>query len=162
MLCGQWSFDATVRGRDWIPETGDSNPRPRTTRELGTPWNINRPEPSQASISILRPSHTQRPESSSARCPTLFLQPNRNTTLNINRQPAQSHIEPIDTKTHHWNGTALQKDKTQLHPSEHRHKSPQQGNLHKALAQLHPRGTDSNIKNCDLPAFRKETPNTVN
>ena len=56
--------------------------------------------------------------------------------MHISRQAAQSHTEPIDTPKHTTgHGTAFQRDEIQPHPSEHRHKSPQTGKLHKALAQ---------------------------
>jgi len=50
-------------------------------------------------------------------------------------------------------GTALQRDKVWLHPAEHRHKSPQPGNCHKALVHPHPGEAESTIKrNYNLPA----------
>ena len=86
------------------------------------------------------------------------------TTLHINRQSAQIHIEPIDTPKHTTgHSTTLQKDKIQLHPPEHRHKSRQPGNLHKTLVPTYPWGIDSTIKrNYNLPACRKETANSIN
>ena len=118
----------------------------------------------QAFISTLKPSPTQRPASSSAGCPMPILQQNRDTTLHISRQAAQSHTKPIDTAKHiTGHGTVLQRDTIRLQSPEHRHKYPQPGNLHKALVHPHPWRAESTIKrNYDLPAYRKETSNTVN
>ena len=49
-------------------------------------------------------------------------------------KPCQSHRPPKHITVQH---NDLQRDKIQIHPPEHRHKSPQPGNLHKALAQPH-------------------------
>ena len=57
--------------------------------------------------------------------PMPILQQNRNITLYISRQAAQSRTKPIDTpKLTIGHGTALQRDKMQLHPQEHRRKPP--------------------------------------
>lgn len=118
----------------------------------------------KASTATERQSSTQEPASSSARHPMLILHQNRNTTLNINRQAAQRHTKPIDTPYLATGyGTAFQRHEIQLHSSEHRHKFPQPGNLHKPLAQPHPQEADSTVKrNYDLAACRKKTPNTAN
>ena len=93
----------------------------------------------------------------------IILQQSRNKALSIKKQAAQSHAKPIDTlklTTGHF--IALQGEKIQLHPPEHRYKLPQHGNLDKPLAQPHPQGTGSNIKrNHKLPIYRKGTPNTA-
>ena len=66
----------------------------------------------------------------------LNLQQIRNKILPINRQATQSHTKFIDTQKHTTGlDIALQRDKIQLHPTECRWKSPQSGNLHKALVQ---------------------------
>jgi len=91
----------------------------------------------------------------------LILQQNRNTTLNIKRQAAQSHAKPTDTSilsTGHC--IALQRAEIQLHPPEHRHKLLQPGNLDKPLGKPPPpnppQGADSTIKrNHKLSACRK-------
>jgi len=57
---------------------------------------------------------------------------------------------------------ALQRDKIQLHPPEHRHKFPQPRNCDKTLVQPHPQGADSTIKrNHKVPFCRKGTPDTA-
>jgi len=101
----------------------------------------------------MKPSSTQEPSSSSARHTMLILQQNRNTTLNIKRQAAQSPTKPIDTQkltTGHF--IALQREEIQLRPPEHRHKFPQTVNLEKPLVQPHPRGADTTIKMNHNPA----------
>ena len=71
-------------------------------------------------------------------CAMPILQLNRSTTLHISRQAAQSHSKPTDTPKHTTGqGTALQRDKIQLHPWEHKHKSPHPENLHNALIRPH-------------------------
>ena len=71
----------------------------------------------KASISTLRPGLTPRQASSSAAYLTPNLQQNRNTTLFISRQAAQSHTKPIDNPKHATgHGTSLQRDKIMLHP----------------------------------------------
>lgn len=54
--------------------------------------------------------------------------------------------------------TALQKDKIQLHPPEHRHKPPNQETFHqKAWSNPHLLGEDSiNKRNYNLPACRRD------
>ena len=84
----------------------------------------------------MKPSSTQEPSSSSARHTMLILQQNRNTTLNIKRQAAQSPTKPIDTQkltTGHF--IAPQREDIQLQPPEHRHKFPQTVNPEKPLEQ---------------------------
>ena len=85
---------------------------------------------------------------------------NRNTTLNIRSQAAQSHTKPIDiTKRTTRHLIALQREEIHLHPPEHRHKFPQPGNPDKLLIQPHPQGADTTIKRShNLPACRKGTP----
>ena len=112
----------------------------------------------KVSIPTGRPSSIQEPTSSSASHPVLILQRNRNTTLNINRQAAQSHAKPIDTPkptTGHW--TALQREEIQLHPPGHRHKFPETKKLSQTAGPTPPTGADSTIKrNYDLqPAERR-------
>ena len=84
---------------------------------------------------------------------------NRNTTLNIRSQAAQSHTKPIDiTKRTTRHLIALQREEIHLHPPEHRHKFPQPGNPDKLLIQPHPQGADTTIKRShNLPACRKGT-----
>ena len=93
----------------------------------------------------------------------LILQQSRNTALSIKRQAAQSHAKPIDTPkltTGHF--IALQREETQLHPPEHRHKLPQPENPDKPLVQSHPQEEDFKIKrNHEHSAYRKGTPNTA-
>ena len=121
---------------------------------------------SQPKVSIIKlsPSSTQEPPSSSKWHLTLILQKNRNTTLNIKSQATQSHTKSIDTpKLTTGHCIALQTDKIQLHPLEHRQMFPQQGNLHKLLVQPHPQAADStNKRKYDPPACIKDTPNTAN
>ena len=111
----------------------------------------------EASIPTLRPSSTQELASSSAGCPMPVLQQNRNTTLYVSRQAAQTHTKTKGTpKLTPGHCTALQRDEIQSHPPEHRQKLPQSRNLHKALVQPHARGADSTVKrNYDSPACRK-------
>ena len=93
----------------------------------------------------------------------LISKQNRNTSLNIKRESAQSHAKSIDTPkliTGHF--TALQREEIQLQPPEHRNNFPQTEYLDKPLVQPNPEGADSTIKrNHKLPACRKGTPNTV-
>ena len=107
----------------------------------------------------MKPSSTQEPSSSSARHTMLILQQNRNTTLNIKRQAAQSPTKPRDTSklaTGHF--IEPQREEIQLHPPEHRCKLPKPENLDKPLVQPHPQGASSTIKrNNKLPACRKGT-----
>ena len=116
----------------------------------------------KAFISTLRPGPTQKPVSFSARCLKPTLQQNRNITLPVSRQAAKSHTKPRDTPNALLGKTLPFRDKIQFHPPDHRYRSPQSGNLHKALVQCHPLGAGSTNRNCDLPACRKETPNTAN
>jgi len=54
-----------------------------------------------------------------------ILQKHRNIALSFNIQVAQSHTKPIDISkltTGHF--TELQREKIQLHPTEHQHKLP--------------------------------------
>ena len=54
-----------------------------------------------------------------------YLQQSKNTALSIKRQATQSHAKPLDTPrltTGHF--IALQREETQFHPPEHRHKLP--------------------------------------
>ena len=90
------------------------------------------------------------------------LQQNRNITLPVSRQAAKSHTKPRDTPNTLLDKTLPFRDKIQFHPPDHMYKSPQSGNLHKALVQCHPLGEGSTNRNYDLPACRKETPNTAN
>ena len=86
------------------------------------------------SIPTLKPSSTQKPKRFSARQTTLILQQNRNTTLNIKKQAAQSHAKPIETpKLTIGHFIALQREEIQLHPPEDRHKLLQPENLEKPL-----------------------------
>ena len=55
----------------------------------------------------------------------------------------------------------FQRQEIHFHPLEHRHKFSQPGNLDKSLVQSYPQGADSAIKNYELPACRKGTPNTA-
>ena len=83
--------------------------------------------------------------------------------MTIKRLAAQSHAKHIDTPKH-TNGhfIVLQREEIQFHPTEHRHKLPQPGNLDKSLVQPHPQGADSTIKgDHELPARRNGTPNTA-
>ena len=50
VLCGLWNLGATLRGWAWSSEVGYRSSGFWTTRELPTPWNINRWEPSQKSL----------------------------------------------------------------------------------------------------------------
>ena len=137
-LCDLWSLDVAVSGWARTPEAGDLTLGLWTTRELPTPWNINRCEPSQR-----LPINTKaKPYSKASKlrdgCAMPILQLNRSTTLHISRQAAQSHSKPTDTPKHTTGqGTALQRDKIQLHPWEHKHKSPHPENLHNALIRPH-------------------------
>ena len=95
----------------------------------------------------MKPSSTQEPKRSSARHTMLIIQQNRKTILNIKRWASQSHAKPVDNPkltTGHF--IALQREKIQLHPSEHRYKLTQPGNLDKPLVQPHPLVADSIIK----------------
>ena len=83
----------------------------------------------------------------------LILQENRNKTLHTSRQAAQSDTEPIDTPKPTGHGATHQRDEIQFHQPEHRHKSPQPGNLYMALVQPHSWATDSTTKNNDLETF---------
>jgi len=67
---------------------------------------------------------------------------------------AQRHTELIDTpKPTTGHGTALQRDKIQLHQPEHRHKLPQPGKHHRTLIQPHPWRQTTTKKNYDLENF---------
>ena len=55
---------------------------------------------------------------------------------------------------------ALQRDKIQLHPAEHRHKLPQQGKLDKPLVQLYPQGADPTIKKNHELSAAEQAPQT--
>jgi len=85
-------------------------------RKLLIPGNINRAlAHPKVSIPTLKPSSTQEQTSSSARDTMLILQQNRNTTLRIKRQAAQSYVKPIDAlklTTGHF--FALQGEEIQL------------------------------------------------
>ena len=83
--------------------------------------------------------------------------------MHIRRQATQSHAKCTDTpKLTTGQGTVLQRDKIQFHPSEHRYTSLQTGNLYKALAQLHLQGEDFTVnRNKNLPACRQETLSTA-
>ena len=75
----------------------------------------------EVSISTLKPSSTQESTSSIARYTTIILQQNRNITLNIKRLAAQSYAQPKETpKLTPGHLTALQREKIQLYPPEHR------------------------------------------
>ena len=77
----------------------------------------------------------------------LISKQNRNTSLNIKRESAQSHAKPIDTPkliTGHF--TALEREEIRLQPPEHRNNFPQTGYLDKSLVQSYPQGVDSAIK----------------
>ena len=90
------------------------------------------------------------------------LQQNRNITLPVRRQAAKSHTKPRDTPNTLLDKTLPFRDKIQFHPPDHRYKSPQSGNLHKALVQSHALGIDSTINwNYDFLAYTKETLITV-
>ena len=124
VFCAVWPVKSWCysRGRAWTVEerastSGLWNTWPHVT------W-IGKSPPQNIHLK-LRPSPTQKAASSSASCPRPILQKNRNTTLHISGQAAQSCTEPIDNPKHMTgHGTALQKDWTQLHPPEHRHVSP--------------------------------------
>ena len=73
----------------------------------------------------MQPGSTQEPTSARPRHTKLILQQSKNTALSIKRQATQSHAKPTDTPrltTGHF--IALQREETQLHPPEHRHKLP--------------------------------------
>ena len=68
-------------------------------------------------------------------------QQNRNTSHPININVSPNHTKPLNTPKHTTvQGSAFQRDKSQLHSPENRHKSPQPGNLHYVLIQSHPQG----------------------
>ena len=99
----------------------------------------------EVSISTLKLSSTQEQTSSIARYTTLILQQNRNTILNIKQWAAQSYSQPIETpKLTPGHFIALQREKIQLHPPEHRTQVPAIRN--KPLVQPHPQIAVSTIK----------------
>ena len=79
------------------------------------------------------------------------------------RQADQSNNRPTDTSKHTTRcGTALQRDKIQLHSPSYKCQPPKSWSHHKTLVQPHQLGTDSTSKrNYNLEACGKETQNTV-
>jgi len=91
----------------------------------------------------------------------LILQQSRSTTLNIERQGAQSHTKFIETPNSLLDTALLSRERPRsIHQNTDRSfptRKPSQ------TFQPHPQGADSKIKkNCDPLACRKRTPNTAN
>ena len=105
------------------------------------PWKINRQEPSQRPPSQhegqATPKRQQAPELDAPH--QSFSKTGAQPCYMADRLPKTT--KPIDTlKDTTGHSTALQRNKTQPHLPEYRHKSSQPGNHHKALAQSHPGG----------------------
>ena len=117
----------------------------------------------EISISLLRPSSTQRQARYSAGHPMPNNYEDRNTTPPIRREAVQNHNKFTDTTKHTIGcGTSHKKDKIQPHLPEHRHQSPPPGSLCNPLNQPHPLGTDTkNNGKYEPAACEKDIPNTV-
>jgi len=85
-----------------------------------------------------------------------------NTIFNIKKWASKAILNPYNPKLTTGHFIALQREKIQLLPPEHRHKFPQSGKLDKPLVQTHSQGADSTIKRKhELSSCRKCTPDTV-
>ena len=115
----------------------------------------------EISISVLRPSSTQRSASYSAGHPM----PNNKT--GTQPHPLAERLPQIIIRSKTPKKTSLNvvlptRDKIRAHPPEHRHQFPPPGSLHNPLNQTYPLGADTkNNGNYDPAACEKETPNTA-
>ena len=73
-------------------------------------------------------------------------------------------MRPIDNPKHtNGHSRTLQRDKIQLHPTEHSHKTLQPRNINKELVQPQPQREDAMIKkNYEIPACRQDILHAVN
>ena len=110
----------------------------------------------KVSIPTGRPSSIQEPTSSSASHPVLILQQNRNTTLNINRQSAQSHAKPIDTPKL-TTGHSREKRSSSIHQDTDT-SSPKPRNFHKPLVQPHPQEQTPQLRGTMTTSLQKGDP----
>ena len=163
MQCGLWALSSLARA--WASRVGAPNPGCWTAREFLGPGNINWCVLSQRYPSrhqdLAPPNCLQAP----------VLDTSCRTTSKTGTQPHPSAdmlpkaILSSQTPQNTPPDTALPnpREKTQLHPPEHRHQSLPPGSPHKPLDQPHPPGTDNGSKrNYDPAAHGKETINAVN
>ena len=116
----------------------------------------------KAFISTLRPGPTQKPVSFSARRFMPTLQQNRNTTLPISRQAADSHTRPRDTQTHCWRRHGPAERQGSVPSTRWQVQVPSIRRPSQGTGPIPPTGGRFRTQELCPPACRKEAPNTAN
>lgn len=162
MQCGLRSLNAIVRSQVWIPEAGDLNLVLWTFRELLTTWDIIRQEPTQKCSNSTQTKH--HPKSQQAIVQDGLTNPSAKHEDNSAHQavcpnPYWTHRYP---KTHYWTQHYPQKDKIQLHPPGHRHKSLQPGNFTRHCSQPTHGGWAPQLRRTTTFQPAERTSNSIN
>ena len=120
------------------------------------------PKPRGRRLNSRTSERKRTPDSRQASHTKLILQQNRNTTLNIKKQPTQSHSIPTRPKTHYWTLNCTPEKRDLAPTTSTQTQVPLNRKPWQATGPTPPTGTDTTMKrNHDLPACRKDTANTA-